>query len=365
MAPVKAPFSWPKSSLSSRPVGNRGAVQLHERPGAAAAQVVDGAGDELLARAGFPLNEHGRVGGRDDLDLAEDVRQRSAGADDFLEVVLAANFVLEVQLLLVELFLELGDLPIGEPILDGNRDLLCDLVEQLDLVPAERVLAEPSDIERAHDAIVRLERNAAERLHTLCEKVLRDLGLGRQGNQVCFVEHGGRARRERNAARRLHARVSPPFFHEAFVLRHFQHVAPVLAGVRLVQHEAAAVVLNHFLQRRADRREHVVHVQVRDDGVVHFEEQPESVALARELQLRGAGALLVQDVVDRDGDLLGDFLHEGDFADRDIRASAGCRIPSRQDGRAPSSRARCRTIARRFRAAAGSRQGTGARARCR
>ena len=33
------------------------------------------------------------------------------------------------------------------------------------------------------------------------------------------------------------------------------------------------------------------------------------------------GALVVQDVVDRDGDLLGHFLHEGDFAGRDIRVS--------------------------------------------
>ena len=314
MAPVKAPLLVSEELALEQACRNGGAVQLHERPRAAAAQIVDGSGDELLARAGFPLDEHGRVGGRDDLHLGEDVLQWTAGADDLLEVVLAANFVLEIQLLLVELFLELGDLTVGETILDGNRDLLCNLVEQLDLVPAERVLPEPSDIERAHDAIVRLKWNAAERLHTLCEKVLRDLGLGRQGNQVCFVEHGRGARRERNAARRLHARVSPAFFHEAFVLRHFQHVAPVLARVRLVQHEAAAVVLNHFLQRRADRREHVVHVQVRDDGIVHFKEQPESIALARELVLHRTGALFMQDVIDRDRDLLGHFLHERDFA---------------------------------------------------
>ena len=92
--------------------------------------------------------------------------------------------MLEVQLLFVELFLQLGDLPIGEPVLDGNGDLLRDLVEQLDLVLAERVFAEPADIERAQDAIVRLERNAAERFHAFGEEVLRDLGLGRQVDQI-------------------------------------------------------------------------------------------------------------------------------------------------------------------------------------
>ena len=168
--------------------------------------------------------------------------------------------------------------------------------------------------ERAQNAIVRLQRDAAERLHPFCEKVLRDLRFGGERDEVLLVEHGRRACRERDAARRLHALVGAAFFDEAFVLRHFQHVAPVLAGVRLVQHQAAAVVLNHLLQRRADRREHVVHVQVRDDGVVHLEEQPEPIALARELALHRAGAFVVQHVVDRDGDLLGHFLHERDFA---------------------------------------------------
>ena len=130
--------------------------------------------------------------------------------------MLGADFVLEVQLLLVQLFLELGDLAVGEPVLDGDRDLLRDLAEQLDLVRAERVLAEPADVERAQDAIVRLERNAAERFHAFGEQVLRDLRLGRQRDQICFVEHGGRARRERDAARRLHARGRPALLRRSF-----------------------------------------------------------------------------------------------------------------------------------------------------
>ena len=50
---------------------------------------------------------------------------------------------------------------------------------------------------------------------------------------------------------------------------------------------------------------------MRDDRVVHLEEQPEAIALARELELRRPDALVMQDVVDGDGDLLGHFLHEG------------------------------------------------------
>ena len=42
----------------------RGAVDRHERPGAARAQLVDLPGDQFLARAALALDEHGEVGGR-------------------------------------------------------------------------------------------------------------------------------------------------------------------------------------------------------------------------------------------------------------------------------------------------------------
>src|SRR5688500_12720906 len=136
---------------------NGGTVQLDERARPAAAQIVNGTSDKLFARAGLPLDEHGRVRRRHDLDLCEHVFERRAVADDFFKVVLAANFVLEVQLFLVQFFLQLRDLAIGKPILDRNRDLLRDLSEQLDFVLCESLLAEPTDIERAQHAIVRLE----------------------------------------------------------------------------------------------------------------------------------------------------------------------------------------------------------------
>ena len=187
-------------------------------------------------------------------------------------------------------------------------------VEQLDLVLCERVFAEPADIQRAQHAIVRLERNAAERLHAFGEQVLRDLRLGRQVDQVLLAEHGGRPRRECDAARRLHARVGPALFDEALVLRYLQHVAPVLTGVGLVQHAGCS--------RRAGSP---VCSDALTDANTSSMSRCETTALFTSSSSRnrsrsrasarciGTGAFFVQDVVDGDRDLLGHFLHEGDL----------------------------------------------------
>ena len=77
-APVNAPFSWPKSSLSSSP--SLSAAQLTLTSGFCAAQavVMDGLGDQFLARARLAADEHGRVGRGDLVDARG--RPRACGA---------------------------------------------------------------------------------------------------------------------------------------------------------------------------------------------------------------------------------------------------------------------------------------------
>ena len=142
--------------------------------------------------------------------------------------------------------------------------------------------------------------------------MLRNFRLGGERDQILLAEDGRRARREGNASRRFDALIRAPLFDEALVLGDVQYMAPVLARIRLVQHQAAAIVLNDLLQRRAHRRKHVVHVQVRDDGVVHFQQETQPIAFSRELHLHGAGALVVQDIVDGNGNLFRHLLHERD-----------------------------------------------------
>ena len=82
MAPVNAPRTWPKSSLSKQAFGEGAAVDADERPVAALAQFVDGVRDEFLARARFAQQQHRRAAPRDLPRDAEDFLHRGAGTDN-------------------------------------------------------------------------------------------------------------------------------------------------------------------------------------------------------------------------------------------------------------------------------------------
>ena len=57
-APVNEPFSWPNNSLSSKRLGNGGAVDRQKRPAGPAAVLIDGAGHQFLAGAAVALDQH-------------------------------------------------------------------------------------------------------------------------------------------------------------------------------------------------------------------------------------------------------------------------------------------------------------------
>ena len=102
MAPVKAPFSWPNSSLSTSPAGR--AAQLTLISGLAVRRLW-----EWIARAisSLPvpvsplISTVASVGGHP-ADLVEHRQQRRGSADDLLEVVDRLELFLEVEVLLLE-----------------------------------------------------------------------------------------------------------------------------------------------------------------------------------------------------------------------------------------------------------------------
>src|SRR5262249_42881520 len=85
VAPVKAPFSWPNSSLSTSSREN--AAQLPLTTGRSRAAVVDGIGHQLLAGATRTADQDGQVGVRDLADHVEHSRHGVALADEPLEAV--------------------------------------------------------------------------------------------------------------------------------------------------------------------------------------------------------------------------------------------------------------------------------------
>src|SRR5450432_2042026 len=68
-------------------LGQRRAVQLDERALGARAALVDGGGDELLARSRLAREQHAGTRGRDLRDDLEDLLHGRGVADDVLELV--------------------------------------------------------------------------------------------------------------------------------------------------------------------------------------------------------------------------------------------------------------------------------------
>ena len=102
IAPVKAPFSWPNSSLSTSPAGR--AAQLTLISGLAARRLVEWIARAIssLPGAGLAVDQDGGVGRRHPADLVEHRHQRGDSADDLLEIVDRLDLFLEVEVLLLE-----------------------------------------------------------------------------------------------------------------------------------------------------------------------------------------------------------------------------------------------------------------------
>ena len=162
MAPVKAPFSWPNSSLSSRPVGMAAQLSLTKVRLAAAAQVVNGARDQLLAGAGFAENQNRSVGGRHGGHLFQHSAENGIVADDLAEILLGADLILQIQLLFGELVLELRDLLKRLGVLNRDGCLAGHLAEEIHVGGRESVLLHGADVEGAEHVVAGDQRNTAE-----------------------------------------------------------------------------------------------------------------------------------------------------------------------------------------------------------
>ena len=95
-APVKAPFTWPKSSLSRMFSRQLGAVERHERLVLARAVDVQRLGDQLLAGAALAGDQHRGRRRRDLAELGHDRVHRRRVADHPLEAELLVELLLQL-----------------------------------------------------------------------------------------------------------------------------------------------------------------------------------------------------------------------------------------------------------------------------
>src|ERR1700724_643057 len=110
--------------------GNRGAIQLYKCVGFPRAEIVQGAGNQLLACARLSVDENCRVGGCDDLDLLQNTLQRLAVSDDVLKMKLIADLGFQIDVLSHKPVFELRYLSVSHGVLDSKRDLIRNRTEK-------------------------------------------------------------------------------------------------------------------------------------------------------------------------------------------------------------------------------------------
>src|SRR5713101_6246831 len=101
---------------------------------------MNGSRNEFFSCTRISINEHSRVCRSDRLHLLQDTSQGCAFSDDLREIHFAADFIFEVELFLRELVFQLSNLSKGACILHGNRNLICDLGQKLDIVAGEPIV---------------------------------------------------------------------------------------------------------------------------------------------------------------------------------------------------------------------------------
>ena len=128
-------------------------------PRARGEQRVDGAGDQLLAGAGFAGDEDGGVGGRDLFDAFQHAAQGGRVADDLLKPGRLAELGLEGDVFRLDLLAQLADLFVGEGVGDGHGDGAGDGGEHLQLVGCEGVRLDAGEYRRADQFAAHQQRD--------------------------------------------------------------------------------------------------------------------------------------------------------------------------------------------------------------
>ena len=258
-----------------QPGGDGRAVELDEGAVPARAQVVQGAGDQFLARARLAADEHGGVGGGDGLDLLEHPAQGGALADDLAEVVLGADLLLQVDLLLGELVLERLDLLEGQGVLDGHGHLVGDELQEVHVrrVVGGRLLGR--EHQRAQPPPGRGQRKPAEaldsvRLHPFQQpRPAAQLGHARDDERLLGLPHQPRrvvfdGKDDHRAGR------------DGF--GGLQDVQAHGVGRRLVQDQGEVIEAHHLMEPAGQLVEQRGQIAVRDDRFRNGQQGPVPVA---------------------------------------------------------------------------------------
>ena len=143
------------------------AVDFHERPAPPLTPGVDRAGDQLLPGSRFPIDEHRGVRGRYLCDLRQNMPERLTVSDNLLEVVFAADFLLQVRVLRRQLISQPPYFFVRKTVIQRHRHRAGYLFEQTTAQTAVGRFPRSHEEKYSPRAIVADERHRAQRFHVL------------------------------------------------------------------------------------------------------------------------------------------------------------------------------------------------------
>ena len=261
--------------------GEGGAIHLDQGLAASRAEIVQGPRHQLLAGARFADDQHRCVGGGHGFNCLEYPRDRGALPDDFLEIVLAFDFVLEITVLLFQSGAQPSDLLIRQHVLDCEHDLLTDLLEEPDILRRVLIRGRTPQEERPEGPAPRDERNNHVGANpTGQEHLIRSkLPLGFQvpsEKGLAVIQHPARPGA-------VAANLGLHVVDVTGQRRSFQRERLEDVLLRIVERQHGAIERNDLVEGLRNRMEESIPCEVRDYRVVNLQEH--AIPLARRVRL--------------------------------------------------------------------------------
>src|SRR5215467_3546305 len=260
-------------------------VQLHERFRAAGAEVVNSPRNQFLACAGLSIYQHCRLSRTNSLDLMEDVAKDFATAYDLFETLLGSDFVFEIQLLLRELVLQVGNPAISNRIFHRDCHLAGGLCKEGDILRPEGILAS-SEAHNTQNAVAVNKRQETAGFETLGQA---GGSCGIRGQIVGYIRL---ARPKGSPGERALDRNQHFLLQESLTFWEVQRVDPQMDVLRIRQADTHRIALHNPPNAGGKSTEHFPKLQIRDDLVGQLEQKLQAVPLALQIHLRPPQGIL-------------------------------------------------------------------------
>src|ERR1700722_1238604 len=252
---------------------------------------MDGSCDQLFPSSRLPVDKNRRVGGGNLFNLSERGQEHGAIANDLLEVVLAADFLLQVNVLFLQLGLEAANFLVGLHILNRQYDLVRHFLQEHGVLIRIPIHFPAYQAERTDTFSMENERQAAHRLDALCYKAAL-IGILPLLFKIATQQRSPMVEHPTGAG--LVAAILQPrseIVREQVSL-HGEEAESI--SLRLIYGNGATIEGDNAMQGVGNRVQERRLVEVRDDRVVNLKERASTLLTSSQRRFR---ALALRDVL--------------------------------------------------------------------